>query len=35
MRDLWKKADVETTAERFTAKVGSHDVAFLKISPRF
>jgi alpha-galactosidase len=35
VRDLWKKADVETAAERFTAKVASHDVAFLKISPRF
>jgi alpha-galactosidase len=35
VRDLWKKADVTTVAGRFEAKVGSHDVAFLRISPRF
>ena len=35
VRDLWKKADVATVAGRFEAKVGSHDVAFLRISPRF
>ena len=35
VRDLWKKADVATTKGRFEAKLGSHDVAFLKISPRF
>jgi alpha-galactosidase len=35
VRDLWKRADVETATGRFLAKVGSHDVAFLKVSPRF
>jgi alpha-galactosidase len=35
VRDLWKKADLATTKGRFEAKVGSHDVALLKISPRF
>ncbi len=35
VHDLWKKADVATTAGRFEAKVGSHDVAFLRITPAF
>ncbi len=35
VRDLWKKEDVATVKGRFEATVGSHDVAFLKISPRF
>jgi alpha-galactosidase len=35
VRDLWKKVDLETTAGRFSTRVGSHDVAFLRISPRF
>jgi alpha-galactosidase len=35
VRDLWKKADVATAKGRFEAKLGSHDVALLKISPRF
>jgi alpha-galactosidase len=35
VRDLWRKAELATVAGRFEAKVGSHDVAFLRISPRF
>jgi len=35
VRDVWKKADVATTTNHFEAKVGSHDVAFLRITPRF
>ncbi len=35
VRDVWKKADVATTSGRFEVKVGSHDVAFLRVSPRF
>jgi alpha-galactosidase len=35
VRDLWKKEDLATVAGRYEAKVGSHDVAFLKVSPRF
>ncbi len=35
VRDLWSKKDVATTAGRFEAKVGTHDVAFLKIIPKF
>jgi alpha-galactosidase len=35
VHDLWKKTDAATTSGRFDAKVGSHDVAFLKITPTF
>jgi len=35
VRDLWKKAEVATVAGRFEAKVAGHDVAFLKLTPKF
>jgi alpha-galactosidase len=35
VRDIWKKADVATTSGRYDAKVGPHDVALLRITPRF
>jgi alpha-galactosidase len=35
VRDLLKKADVATVSGRFEAKVGGHDVAFLRLVPRF
>ena len=35
VRDLWKKTDVGTFTGRFQAKVESHGVVMLKITPRF
>ncbi|MGE5124916.1 MAG: glycoside hydrolase family 27 protein [Betaproteobacteria bacterium] len=35
VRDLWNKADVAAAKGRFEAKVGGHDVAFIRISPKF
>jgi alpha-galactosidase len=35
VRDLWAKQDVATVAARFETKVAAHDVAFLRITPKF
>jgi alpha-galactosidase len=35
VRDLWAKKDVTTASGRYEVKVGRHDVAFLRITPRF
>jgi alpha-galactosidase len=34
VRDLWQQSDVGAPAARYQAKVGSHDVAMLKITPQ-
>ena len=34
VRDLWRKADVGSQTGRYEVKVGAHDVAFLRVSPR-
>ncbi len=35
VRDLWTHADVASVAGQFEAKVGPHDAAFLRITPKF
>jgi alpha-galactosidase len=35
VRDLWAKQDVATVTARFETKVAPHDVAFLRITPKF
>ena len=35
VRDLWAKKDLATVSARFETEVAPHDVAFLRISPKF
>jgi alpha-galactosidase len=35
VHDLWSKAEVATVSSRFEAKVGKHDVVFVKVTPKF
>jgi hypothetical protein len=34
VRDLWKKAELGSFADRFQAKVEPHGVAMLKVAPQ-
>ena len=35
VRDLWAKKDLGSFTGRFETKVGSHDVAMLKVTAKF